>query len=53
MKIDYRYLRPMKAAVLKSWYEEKVEIRDTLQIWTGTNATILPIRKISYDMFID
>lgn len=43
--IDYQYLRPEKAAALKKWYDQKLEIHTEPQIWQGCNATILPLRK--------
>lgn len=48
-KIDYRYLRPKKAAALKDWYEEPFEKREDLAIWHGEKATILPLRKAEND----
>lgn len=50
--IDYRYLRPKKAAALKNWYEESFEKREELAVWRGENATILPLRKIQEDGFL-
>ena len=43
--IDYRYLRPKKAAALKQWCDFPVEVRNDPEIWQGRNATILPLRK--------
>lgn len=43
--VDYRYLRPRKAAALKRWHDTELEIRNDLKVWRGTNATILPLRK--------
>lgn len=43
--IDYRYMRPKKAAALKKWCDFPVEVRDNPTIWQGSNATILPLRK--------
>ena len=43
--IDYRYLRPKKAEALKKWYDAPVEVRTEPQIWHGSNATILPLRR--------
>ena len=43
--IDYQYLRPKKAAALKRWHEAELEVREDLQVWHGTRATILPLRK--------
>lgn len=47
--IDYRYLRPKKAAALETWYEEPFEERQTLSTWQGKNATILPLQKLEGD----
>jgi len=44
-KIEYQYLRPKKAAALKRMHDRPLEVRDTLQVWHGENATILPLRK--------
>jgi len=43
--IDYRYMRPKKAAALKQWCDFPVEVRKDPVIWQGRNATILPLRK--------
>lgn len=43
--IDYQYLRPKKAAALKKWCDYPVELRTEPEIWRGTNATILPLRR--------
>lgn len=43
--IEYQYLRPMKAAALKRWHEGHLEVREELEVWHGSNATILPLRK--------
>lgn len=45
--IDYRYMRPKKAAALKQWSDFPVEVRDDPCIWAGQNATILPLRRDS------
>lgn len=47
--IDYRYLRPKKADALRKWYEEAFEERQSLDVWEGENATILPLRKAEND----
>lgn len=44
-EIDYRYLRPQKAAALRRWHEEPFEKRESLAVWKGERATILPVRK--------
>lgn len=44
-RIDYRYMRPKKAAALKQWSDFPVEVRENPEIWRGRNATILPLRK--------
>lgn len=43
--IDYRYMRPKKAAALKQWCDFPVEVREDPVIWQGRNATVLPLRK--------
>lgn len=49
-KIDYRYLRPKKAAALKKWYDTPLPDRN-LQVWQGENAAILPLRPTSDLLF--
>ena len=44
-RIDYQYLRPKKAEMLKKWCDFPVEVRNDPVIWTGRNATILPLRR--------
>lgn len=48
MYIDYSYLRPRKAEVLKFWHEP-ISVRDDLKVYRYNNATILPLRRISGD----
>lgn len=43
--VDYRYLRPQKAAALKKQHEVACEKRETPSVWQGKNATVLPVRK--------
>lgn len=43
--IDYRYLRPKKAAWLKRMYNTPFEQKENLSVWRGKNATILPLRE--------
>jgi hypothetical protein len=50
-RLDDQYLRPKKAAALRRWHEEKLEVRENLQVWQGNNATILPLRKDSRVQF--
>ena len=45
-KIDYRYLRPKKAAWLKTMYDAPFALREELSVWRGENAVILPAREI-------
>lgn len=47
--IDYRYLRPKKAASLKNMYDCGFEFRNHLEVWRGQNATILPLKEIPGD----
>lgn len=44
-KIDYQYLRPKKAEALRKWCEFPVEVRENPEIWQGSRATILPLRR--------
>lgn len=50
-RLDDQYLRPKKAAALRKWHEDKFEVRDSLEVWKGNNATILPLRKDSRVQF--
>lgn len=50
--IDYRYLRPQKAAALRAWHEAPFEKREELTLWQGKNATILPLRRVESDGFL-
>ncbi len=43
--VDYRYLRPRKAAALKRWHDAELEVKKDLEVWHGENATMLPLRK--------
>lgn len=43
--IDYQYLRPKKAEALKKWCDFPVEVRNDPEVWRGSNATILPLRR--------
>ncbi len=45
MSIDYRYLRPKKAEMLKEWCDFPVEVRNEPATWCGRNATILPLKR--------
>lgn len=45
-QIDYRYLRPKKAEWLKRMYNTPFTQKQTLSIWQGKNATILPLRRV-------
>lgn len=50
--IDYQYLRPKKAAALKAWHEERFELRSDLSVWSGENASILPVRRVEGDPYL-
>lgn len=50
--IEYGYLRPKKAAALQKWHEEPFTERSPLTTWTGTNATILPLRRLPDDPYL-
>lgn len=43
--VDYRYLRPRKAAAMRKQHEVPYEQVKTPAIWQGQNATVLPVRK--------
>lgn len=43
--IDYTYLRPKKAEWLRRMYATPLELRKTLSVWQGNNATVLPLRR--------
>lgn len=47
--IDYKYLRPKKADVLRSWDEAPFEKVTDVEVWTGKNATILPLKRFAGD----
>ena len=46
---NFDYLRPLKAAHLKSWYDKPFECRKDLQVFHYENATILPLKRFSED----
>lgn len=50
-QLDAQYLRPKKAASLRKWHENTLEVRQQLAVWQGKNATILPLRKDSQLQF--
>ena len=50
-RLDDQYLRPKKAAHLRRWHEDPLEVRENLQVWQGCNATVLPLRKDSRVQF--
>ena len=43
-QVDYRYLRPKKAEWLKKMYNTPFAERQSLSVWRGKNATVLPLR---------
>ena len=45
-QIDYRYLRPKKAQWLERMYATPLEEKQSLSLWHGENATILPLRPV-------
>ena len=49
--IDYQYLRPKKAEILRQWSDFPVEVRLDPQVWQGKNATIFPLRPESGLLF--
>ena len=48
-RIDYRYLRPKKAAWLKRMYATPFEEKQELALWQGKNATVLPLWEFPED----
>lgn len=48
-QIDYSYLRPKKAAVLKEWSLSPFERISRPDVWSGKDATILPLRRFPED----
>lgn len=48
-QIDYTYLRPKKAAWLKRMYDTPFEKKDTLELWRGEQASILPRKYFDED----
>lgn len=50
--IDDTYLRPKKAASLKNMYATTFERKDELAVWSGKNATVLPLRKFDGDQLV-
>lgn len=48
-KINYNYLRPKKAKVLKDWHEEEFINKVSLSAKSYHNATILPLKKFKGD----
>lgn len=49
IKINYNYLRPKKAKVLKDWHEEEFINKRSLSAKSYHNATILPLKKFKGD----
>lgn len=47
--LNYQYLRPKKAAWLKTMYDSEFPCIQDLEIWQGSNATILPLREVPGD----
>ena len=45
-QIDYSYLRPKKAQWLKRMYDTPFPEKQSLSVWQGRNATILPLREV-------
>lgn len=43
------YLRPKKGAHLAAWHAEAFEKRNSLQVWSGRDATVLPVRPFPGD----
>lgn len=47
--INYSFLRPLKAAALKEWYNAPFEKKDELKVESYKNATILPLKRFEGD----
>ena len=45
-QIDYSYLRPKKAQWLRRMYATPFPKKQSLAVWQGKNATILPLREV-------
>lgn len=48
-QINYQYLRPKKANWLETMYASSFPCQQELDVWTGVNATILPLREVPGD----
>lgn len=48
-QINNSYLRPRKAAVLKEWSARSFEKIKRPEVWSGNDATILPLRRFPED----
>ncbi|MBR6563225.1 MAG: glycosyltransferase family 61 protein [Clostridia bacterium] len=47
--IDYSYLRPLKAENLKKRHNAEFVKRESLAVWQGNNAVVLPLKHFSGD----
>ena len=47
--INYDYLRPEKVKMLKQWCDVPLAERSAPEIWCGSHATILPLRRLESD----
>lgn len=43
--VNYDYLRPKKVTMLRQWCDAPLATREEPEIWQGSQATILPLRK--------
>ena len=45
-QIDYSYLRPKKAQWLRRMYNTPFPEKQSLDLWRGKNAVILPLHEV-------
>lgn len=48
-RINYSYLRPLKANSLREWSSRPFEKTENLDVWRGKDATILPLKRLPGD----
>lgn len=51
-KLNSKFLRPKKASVLQEWHETPFEKKKGLEIWSGHEATILPLKRVEGDSLL-
>lgn len=47
--VNYNYLRPEKAKILRKWCDAPLAACNEPEIWQGSHATILPLRRLQSD----